>query len=236
MSDHRPLIERMHALVQKWEAVSDRRSIFLSCYLLMTRNMAAAVDADEFTNSAWVSTLIHRFADYYFDALEAYERDSPATQAVWRQVHDAASNPETLVLQNLQLGINAHINYDLVLTLVDMLEPEWAALSDRGRNERYADYCYVNQIIGRTVDIVQDTVVERLAPKLDIADKMLGPIDEWIVSQLLTSWRDEVWSQGVRLIQLSKPSERETLRQQIETTALKRAKTILLKNTPFINR
>ena len=41
-------------------------------------------------------------------------------QPIVHQPRGAASQTETLVLQNLLLGINAHINYDLVLTLVEM--------------------------------------------------------------------------------------------------------------------
>lgn len=232
MANHSLVLERMQTLVQKWEEASDRRSIFLSCYTLMTHNMLAAIDGGEFENPTWVNRLLHQFADYYFDALDAYERDSPATPAVWRPAHNAAGRSETLVLQNLLLGINAHINYDLVLTLVDMLEPEWTRLSAGEREQRYADYCYVNDIIGRTLDAVQDGVVERLVPAMDIVDKMLGPIDEWMVSRLLTLWRDEVWNQAVRLIETSKPPEREELRQQIEAATLKRAEAILLKDIP----
>jgi hypothetical protein len=112
----------MQSLVQELEKVSDRRAIFLDCYVRMTQNMFEAIEAGEFNDSSWVHTLLHRFADYYFEALRAYELDSPTTSAVWRLVHRAAGQAKTRVLQNLVLGINAHINYDLVLTLVEMLE------------------------------------------------------------------------------------------------------------------
>jgi hypothetical protein len=146
----------MQELVQTWEAASDRRAIFLNCYLLMTRNMLTAVDADEFIDRDWVYALLHRFADCYFGALEAYEQGNAGTPAVWQTAHDATREPQTHILQNMLLGINAHINYDLVLTLVDMLEPGWAQLSSLQRARRYTDHCRVNAVIGRTVDVVQE--------------------------------------------------------------------------------
>lgn len=76
----------------------------------MTRNMLAAIKSGEFNDSVWVSILLHRFADYYFDALSAYEQESEHTPAVWLRVHNAALSEDTLILQNLLLGINAHIN------------------------------------------------------------------------------------------------------------------------------
>ena len=223
-----PVTQRMQSLVQHWEAASDRRSIFLSCYMLMTLNMLAAIDIGEFNDSIWVNGLLHRFADYYFDALEAYERDSPATPAVWRLTHDAARRPETQVLQNLLLGVNAHINYDLVLTLVDVLEREWAGLPTSHRARCYADHCHVNDVIGRTIDAVQDRVIERLTPAMDLVDKLLGPLDEWMISRLITRWRDEVWGQAVQLMETPEPGERERLRRQVEAASLRRANAILL--------
>jgi len=228
MLNHSPVTQRMQSLVQHWETASDRRSIFLSCYMLMTLNMLAAIDTGEFNDSSWVNTLLGRFADYYFDALEAYERDSPATPAVWRLTHDAARRPETHVLQNLLLGVNAHINYDLVLTLVDILEREWAGLPTSRRERCYADHCHVNEVIGRTVDAVQDRVIEPVTPAMDMVDKLLGPLDEWLISRLIAHWRDEVWDQAVRLMETSGPGERERLRRHVEAASLRRVDAILL--------
>ncbi len=72
--------------------------------------------------------LLHRFADYYFDALDAYDADPARTPAVWRVAHEATRAPRTSAVQHLLLGLNAPINYGLVRTLVDVLEPEWARL------------------------------------------------------------------------------------------------------------
>jgi hypothetical protein len=66
----------------------------------------------------------------------------------------------------LLLGVNAHINYDLVLTLVDLLEPEWKQLSAEQCQQRHSDYCHVNEIISLTIDIVQDDVLERSIPTI----------------------------------------------------------------------
>ena len=119
-------------------------------------------------------------------ALTAYERASPATPAVWRIAHDAAGRPQTMTLQNLFLGVNAHINYDLVLTVVELLAPEWADLSAAERRVRYADYTHVNAVIGRTIDVVQDEIVERATPALELVDRVLGRLDERAIR---TRWR-----------------------------------------------
>lgn len=232
MLDHKSVIKRMQRQISAWEETADRRAIFLGCYMLMTGNMFKAFEEGEFEDVRWVDELLHRFADYYFEALVCYESDSHTAPRVWQLAFDASCQPKTMVLQNLFLGVNAHINYDLVLTLVDMLEPEWALLSAGSLNQRYADHCRVNDIIARTIDTVQDQIVEQADPAMNIVDLVLGPIDEWATSRLIAHWREEVWKNAVGLIESSDAGVKERRRQQIESQALSRGEAILLKEGP----
>ena len=224
------VIQRMKKLVSDWERVSDRRATFLSCYLLMTENMLSAINTNQFQDSRWVHTFLHRFADYYFDALYAYETDRPKTPGVWLRVHDAALLGNTRVIQNLLLGINTHINYDLIFTLVDMLEPEWEHLSLDKRIQRQSDHNQVNQIIAKTIDSVQDQVLEAQIPEMDWVDKLLGPLDEWAISSLISHWRDEVWQQAMILIETKDLSASALRVREIESQTQSRASTILLED------
>jgi hypothetical protein len=81
--------------------------------------------------------------------------------------------------------VNAHINYDLVLTLVDLLDGEWAGHDERSLGIRRRDYDRVNDVITATVDEVQDEVLERHAPALDVVDRILWRADEWLAVRIL---------------------------------------------------
>lgn len=210
----------MQSLIARWDEVSDHRTIFLTCYMMMTRNMLAAIDQQKFKDSAWVDSLLHRFADYYFVALDAYERNPATAPSVWQLAHNATRDPHMPALQKLLLGVNAHINYDLVLTLVDLLRPEWDNLSGSQRAARYADHCHVNEVIGHTIDAVQDQVLERTAPVMDIIDRLLGPIDEMLISRLITHWRETVWRNAMRVLETNESGERARLIQRVEGEAL----------------
>ena len=154
MPEGQPVLTRMTELVDQWEAAQDRRAIFLGCYRLMTRNMLDAIEADRFHDDIWVSNLLHGFSDYYFHALDLYEQASQATPQVWKLAHDATRDAEVSTMQHLLLGVNAHINFDLVFALYDQLAPEWDSLSAEQRALRHADHEMVNRIIGETVDAV----------------------------------------------------------------------------------
>ncbi|MFW6184429.1 MAG: DUF5995 family protein [Chloroflexota bacterium] len=228
MSQRPVVIQRMQQWVQRWQQAADRRAVFLHCYMMMTGNMLKAVDAGEFEDRAWVSRLLHRFADYYFDALEVYEQDRDAAPAVWRAAHDATLAGECRAVQRLFLGVNAHINYDLVLALADVLEQEWPTADEDLRRLRYRDHCHVNEVIARTVDGVQDEVLEPVEPLMDVVDKVMGPVDEWLTAWVIRRWRDEVWHNAVLYLDAAQPQARAALRDRIEAATLQRAEVILL--------
>ena len=223
----RDIAEEMAAQVQMWQIAADRRAIFLDCYLRMTRAMLTAIDAAEFHDAVWVRRLLHHFAGYYFTALSAYEQSSPTIPVVWRVAHDAAANPKTMTLQNLLLGVNAHINYDLVLTLFDLLQPAWPCLSAAERQRCYDDYAHVNAVIARTIDEVQDEIVGRATPALELVDGLLGPLDEWATSRLIDTWREEVWRDAVAMLETLDADACECQRQAVEAATIARAAWLL---------
>ncbi len=227
MDSEKPVLDRMKELIATWEAANDRRFIFLSCYAMMTENMLAAIQAGDFEDVEWVARLLDHFAGFYFQALDAYEADRSQSPAVWRIAFEATHQPKIHVLQQLVLGVNAHITYDLVFALSDTLRLEWQQLSDEGRKMRYRDHCHVNDIISKTIDRVQDQVIERFDPGLRVADILLGPLDEWMTSLMITDWRDEVWERATRFLDASSDADREALARHVEEFSIRRAHSIL---------
>lgn len=221
-----PTLARMLALVQGWQQTGDHRAIFLECYAQMTDNMLRAVQAGRFHDADWVTVLLRHFADYYFDALAAYEQDSSAP-AVWQVAFDTARQGKAMAVQHLLLGVNAHINYDLVFAVADLLAPDWDTLPDERRQQRHADFCLVNQIIAETIDAVQDSVLERYAPAMDLIDRLFGRADEWLIAKLITTWRNRVWDYAVQWTEAIEDAERAVLRRQVEAASLRQTRQIM---------
>lgn len=227
MSHDVQLTARMAAQIDTWEKAGDRRAIFLACYVRMTEQMFTAVAAGRFHDPGWVSELIHNFAAYYFSALTAFEADDPRLARVWRVAFERACAPTTPVVVSLLLGVNAHINYDLVQVLADMLGPSWSDLAPRVRGDRYADYCTVNAVIAATVDRVQDEVVEPYARLMQLLDVTAGPLDEWCTARLLSGWRADVWAQALAIVEAPDLPTSQALRRQADDLALARVRLML---------
>ena len=220
------ITQRMQQHLERWQKTADQRSDFLRCYQIMTENMLTANEAGEFNDPEWVYSLLHQFAEYYFDALDSYDQGRPDTPQVWRLAFDSARQPDSQALQNLLLGINAHINYDLIFTLVDMLNPDWQTLSVDERQGRYDDHCHINTVISRTIDTVQETIIEIDLPLMHLFDEVFGKTDEWFVSRMITRWRDEVWEYARLLLDNPDPDESRMICEEIENQALHRAQLI----------
>lgn len=219
-------LTRMDDLAAEWQVAEDGRATFLACYRLMTGSMVAAVGERGFADPEWVDRLLVSFAEYYFAALAAYDRDPAAAPAAWRLAHDSCRE-RRWELQRLLLGINAHINVDLPLTVEELLAPEWEGLSAAQREARRRDYLAVNGIIAATVDAVQDTVLEPAVPILALADVLLGPAEEFLMSRMLEQWRESAWENAVALVEAPDAATRGAVVARMEADALAIARAIL---------
>lgn len=215
------VLARMHAMLDRWAATDDRRDVFLRCYSMMTANMHAAIARGEFADGVWVDRLLRRFAGYYFDALEQWETRPDTAPRVWQLAHESTRRDAAAVLQHLLLGVNAHINYDLVLTVHELLEREWQAMPPSVRGARYADYCRVNAIIAATIDAVQDDVIAPAMPVGAVLDRLLGRIDEYLISRLITSWRERTWEFAVLMLDAGDGEGRAVVVADVEAQALR---------------
>ena len=113
-----------------------------------------------------------------------------------------------------------NINYDLAFALVDMLKTEWPNLSQQQRTTRYMDHCHVNDVIGSTIDAVQDQILDPTMPVMDFIDKLLGPVDEFIISQLIIKWRENVWRNAIHLLEANEDSSLHRLLNHVERETL----------------
>ena len=224
--------KKLSRFVQKWQADKDRRVIFAHTYYLMTGNMLSALRGGEFHDRKWVSALLDRFAVYYFSALSKYEHAPISAPPVWRIAFQVAENENSYTVQHLLLGVNAHINFDLVATLIDLLKDEWKTLTMQQKRQRYEDHTHVNEIIGKTFDETQELVIARYSPVLDRLTQYSFNLDNLIISSLIASWREQAWQHAVAYLDAGHRDIRHSVLQETEYIALRRADMIMLRQGP----
>lgn len=185
--------ERLGALERTLREQGDGRAAFLTVYARVTSAVGRGVADARFADPAWVARYLVAFADHYRRAFEAFERgDLHAVPDPWQLAFDRACSPETLVLQDVLLGVNAHVNYDLALALHDVgIDPD--------RPRRRADHRAINETLAALVDEEQELLAARYAPGIADVDASLGRLDEALSMFTLRQGRRHAWRGAVAL-------------------------------------
>ena len=203
-------------------ARKDRRAVFATAYLTMTREIGRGVGESVYRDPVWVASYAIAFANLYRSALLHFERgDMARVPKPWRISFETSSSGQNLLLQDLLLGVNAHINNDLALAL--------AAVSiDPGRDSRRQDHLAVNDAIRRATDAVQDRVGNLYAPVFRLFDRVTGGFDEKAANFSIAKARLNAWVSAVALVSETGDSERAAVVRSIEDEAAVIARLIRL--------
>ena len=180
------VIERMQAIGAGLPQ-ADGVARFNDLYLAVTREVAAEAGRDAFEDPRFLSRLDVVFAGLYFTAVDApaIGEISPA----WAPLLEARSRPRIAPIQFALAGMNAHINYDLCLALVETCA-ELEVAPDVG-SPQHRDYLRVNGILER----VEHEVKQRLASGLiGCTDEVLGRLDDVLAMWSVARARDAAWA------------------------------------------
>lgn len=126
---------------------ADASGYFAALYARVTGRLAAAVARSEFEDNAGMERFASTFASYYLRAVPGGFGRPRCWQASW----DVVTEPGFLIVQHLLLGINAHVNHDLALAVVDVADERGDLGSIR------ADFDGVNDVLAQTYgDVLHD--------------------------------------------------------------------------------
>jgi hypothetical protein len=154
-------------------------------YLAVTTAMRDAIASDTFNNGPWVSQLDVGFANLYFDAFGA----ESAAPAAWLPLLAARQDPGISKIQFALAGMNAHINRDLPVAIVQICQSNGGA-PDRA-DSHFADYETVNGILETVETQVKQEFTTGLLGAVDAAS---GPLDDVLAMWSVRAARDAAWT------------------------------------------
>ena len=225
------VVTELSALEQRFLEREDRRAIFATLYGVVSAEMRERVARGAFLDPAWVHRYAVTFANLYRDALDAYDeaRTSQVPRA-WRLCFDAAAAGTGFVLQELLLGINAHVNNDLPIALNRVtLDPD--------REARRRDHNAVNEVLAAVTDRATVRLAALYAPGLVTLDECAGELDEMIALFSLQTARDSSWESAVAFANASHPTERALVTSLVSRRAALMARLLLApsRNAAFVD-
>lgn len=229
MTPFRTLDDVVHGLATleaDFRSRADRRCVFLTLYGIVSSQMRDRVRDRAFADPEWVHRYAVAFANFYRQALEDYDAGRlDAVPKAWRLCFDAARAGAGLVLQDLLLGVNAHVNNDLPFALSTVsIDPD--------RELRYRDHAAVNAVLGSVVERATARLAELYAPGLTGMDNCAGQLDELAGLFSLQVARESAWESAVSLANARTDVERHLVTRLLGGRAAVLARLLL---TPSLN-
>ncbi len=170
-------------------------------YLRVTESVKNNPPASGWEDAQWLERLDVIFANLYFDALVAWARDRKQTARSWRALFDVRGRPDIARLQFALAGMNAHINHDLAIALVQThVQTQVQAQVPPSRNTaQYRDFDRVNALLERVEGEVKTVLLTGLIGEVD---HKLGRIDDVIALWKVRKARETAWQNAEILWEL----------------------------------
>ncbi len=167
-----------------------RAGYFAAMYRKVTVAVRDAVVAGRFADSDRIARLDRVFAERYLDAYDEWRRGGRPTEA-WQAAFDASGRWRPIIIQQLLVGMNAHINLDLGIAAATVAPG--AQLADLR-----SDFDLINDVLAELIDSFMDRV-EVVSPWVGILDRFGGRTDTAVVRFSIEIARRRAWDLAVAL-------------------------------------
>ena len=187
------VVERMVA-IEAALPVGDGVGYFNKLYLEVTRAVVVRLRRGEFEQPRFLEQLAVLFSNAYFRALDDFERDPAAVSRAWAPLMEARGRRRVAPIQFALAGMNAHINYDLPIGVLETCES--FEVSPRDGSPEHRDYLHLNAILGETQEEVKKWLATGL---IGVVDRALGQLDDIVASFSVVRARDAAWTHSKAL-------------------------------------
>lgn len=195
-------IDEVIALLRAIDGVlpsGDGLKWFNMLYLMVTEGVNNSPPQGGYQNPRWINRLDVVFAQLYFEAISNFIRQAGRTPSSWQALFEARHRAGVERIQFALAGINAHINHDLALALLQT-DSEFN-ITPTLTSPEHQDFEHVNNIL-------EAVLPEALHVLAD--GGIIGEIaeDTGLVGRMLAIWnvrkaRDLAWDFADRLRELS---------------------------------
>jgi len=209
----------------------DYRAIFLRAYYIITLNVHAAIhQRGDYTNpiffdADWVCSQGGWFSSLYFRSLTTFDRP-PESERAWKLAHSMATAKTSTVLQDLMLGLNAHINYDLAYGTYLNLKQYGDEAHHLSLPHRKFDHDQVNNILVRSIDQIAGTLSRDYGGGIQFLRKTLHGLDLVLTGTGLKYYRERVWWSAVSYLTTADDEEVNLVHYKLDWESMQTAKLI----------
>jgi len=157
----------------------------------MTNNARMWIrDKAYFDDGNFMADFMYNFAQRYSNAIDAWlsQTNLASITPVWRDAFQFSATNRSSVMQDLFLGMNAHINYDLAIIVYQMQQGQ----------DKKDDYDRVNDLMECTLADVVAQVGGRYDVAMEASD--LNNLVQESLLPAVIQWRNNAWLNGQLLM------------------------------------
>jgi hypothetical protein len=166
-------------------------------YLRVTEGVRHSPPAEGWENQQYVERLAVIFAGLYFSAIASWQRDHDSVVRSWAPLFHSRQRRGIARVQFAIAGMNAHINHDLSIALVQTSEDQ-GVVPRRGSPE-HRDFERVNTILEAVVEQVKEFLATGIVGEID---QDLGRLDDMVALWSVRKARETAYTNGEILWQL----------------------------------
>ena len=206
------VIEQLNDIIARSIQEQDRLGYFAALYRKVTVKVKEGIAGGRFENSPRMERLDVTFANRYLAALNQFRNDQQPSLC-WLASFKAAAAWRPIILQQLLLGMNAHINFDLGIAAAEIAPGDELPSLQHDFNE-------INMILAGLVGQVQSAIYE-VSPWIRFLGNIDPKADVAIVNFSMEKARAAAWSLATELAPLSRNQWTPHLAlRDLEATAL----------------
>jgi hypothetical protein len=168
-------------------------------YIAVTEGVRESSGGVQWENPKWLERLDVLFGRLYFAALQEWQAGRGGVARSWAALLESRDKRGIMRVQFALAGINAHINHDLPIALVQAGKE--LRLAPKRDSREYRDFNKVNAIIEAAQEKAKDFIATGI---VGLIDEDLGRLDDRIANFAVRKARETAWSNGEILWRLSR--------------------------------
>jgi hypothetical protein len=188
------VIRRLDDVIEDCRKRKSRAGYFTSLYRHVTIAVKEGIDFGRFEDGERMERFDVIFASRYLDSYYRFLSGDGISKC-WLTAFESCGKRRLLILQQLMLAMNAHINLDLGIAAAHT-SPGDELIALKG------DFDQINKVLFELVDGVQSQIA-KVSPWIGLLDRLGGRADEMIAEVLMGSARNKAWKFAEELAPLN---------------------------------
>lgn len=187
------VVHLLDGIIADAKAHDSRMGFFAALYRQVTLEVQRGIERGLFEDGPRMDRLDTCFANRYFAALTTWQAGGTPTRS-WKVAFAAMEDPQQIILQDLLVGMNAHINLDLGIAAAQICP------GDKIEDLR-GDFFKINQVLAALIQPVE-AVIGRFSPMIGLLEKIGKKDAAEVLGFSMDVARQDAWNHAVILAHL----------------------------------